>query len=102
VIEGESALTEWAQRQGVWALTGGPGRQGARARSGIPWSGLFDLNRTEGIRLEGLGADRRARALARACVKRYPRSGLCDLNQTEGIRPGGTDGCGRRCSSPRQ
>jgi hypothetical protein len=34
-IEGESALTERAQRQGVWALTGGPGRQGARARSVI-------------------------------------------------------------------
>jgi hypothetical protein len=32
--EGESVLTEQAQRQGVWALTGGPGRQGARARSG--------------------------------------------------------------------
>jgi hypothetical protein len=32
--EGERALTERAQRQRVWALTGGPGRQGARARSG--------------------------------------------------------------------
>jgi hypothetical protein len=32
--EGESALTERAQRQGTWALTGGPGAQGARARSG--------------------------------------------------------------------
>jgi hypothetical protein len=27
VVEGESALTERAQRQGTWALTGGPGRQ---------------------------------------------------------------------------
>jgi hypothetical protein len=33
--EGESALTERAQRQGTWALTGGPGAHGARARSGI-------------------------------------------------------------------
>jgi hypothetical protein len=33
--EGESALTERAQRQRVWALTGGPGRQGARAGSVI-------------------------------------------------------------------
>jgi hypothetical protein len=33
--EGESALTEQAQRQGVWALTGGLGRQGARVRSVI-------------------------------------------------------------------
>jgi hypothetical protein len=102
VTEGESALTERAQRQGVWALTGGPGRQGARARSGIPRSGPFDLNRTEQIRPEGLGADRRARAPGPTCVKRYPRSGPCDLNQTEGIRPGGMDGCGRCCSSPRR
>jgi hypothetical protein len=33
--EGESTLTERAQRQRVWALTGGPGRQGVRARSVI-------------------------------------------------------------------
>jgi hypothetical protein len=48
--EGESALTERAQRQRVWELTGGPRRQGARARSGIPRSEPFNLNRTEGIR----------------------------------------------------
>jgi hypothetical protein len=35
VTEGEGALTERAQRQGTWALTGGPGAQGTRARSGI-------------------------------------------------------------------
>jgi hypothetical protein len=34
-IEGEGALTERAQRKGTRALTGGPGAQGARARSGI-------------------------------------------------------------------
>jgi hypothetical protein len=33
--DGEGALTEWAQRQGTQALTGGPGAQGVRARSGI-------------------------------------------------------------------
>ena len=33
--EGEGALTERAQRQETRALTGGPGVQGARARSGI-------------------------------------------------------------------
>jgi hypothetical protein len=33
--EGEGALTEWAQCQGTWALTGGPGAQSARVRSGI-------------------------------------------------------------------
>jgi hypothetical protein len=33
--EGEGAVTERAQRQGTRALTGGPGAQGARARSGI-------------------------------------------------------------------
>jgi hypothetical protein len=32
--DGESELTEWAQRQGVWALTGRPRAQGAHARSG--------------------------------------------------------------------
>jgi hypothetical protein len=32
--EGESTLTERAQRQRVWALTGEPRSQGARARSG--------------------------------------------------------------------
>jgi hypothetical protein len=36
--------------EGVWALTGGPGSQGARARRGIPRSGPFDLNQTEGTR----------------------------------------------------
>jgi hypothetical protein len=35
VAEGEGALTERAQRQGTWALTGEPGTQGARVRSGI-------------------------------------------------------------------
>jgi hypothetical protein len=35
VTEGEGALTERAQRQGTRALTGGPGTQGVRARSGI-------------------------------------------------------------------
>jgi hypothetical protein len=33
--EGESALTERAQRQGVWALTGGPGRR-AHMREEVP------------------------------------------------------------------
>jgi hypothetical protein len=32
------------------ALTGGPGRVRRACRSGIPRSGPFDLNRTEGIR----------------------------------------------------
>jgi hypothetical protein len=35
--------------------------------------------------LEDLGADRRARALGHACVKRYPWSEPFDLNQMEGI-----------------
>jgi hypothetical protein len=52
------------------ALTGGPGRQGARARSGILRSGSFDLNRTEGTRP---GEDERLRAAltggpGRACA----------------------------------
>jgi hypothetical protein len=34
----------------------------------------------------GLGADRRARVLGRACAKRYPWSGPCDQDRTEGIR----------------
>jgi hypothetical protein len=34
VIEGEGALTERAQRQGAWALIGGPGSQ-ARVREAV-------------------------------------------------------------------
>jgi hypothetical protein len=49
-VEGESVLTERAQRQGVWALTGGPGHQGTRAQSGILGSEPFDQDRTEGVR----------------------------------------------------
>jgi hypothetical protein len=64
--EGEGALTEQAQRQGTQALTGGPGAQGARGRSGI-------------------------RDLGRAIKIRRGRS-----------YQGGTNGCGRRCSSPRR
>jgi hypothetical protein len=45
VTEGESVLTEQAQRQGTRALTGGPGASGARARSGI-----HDLGRAIKIR----------------------------------------------------
>jgi hypothetical protein len=48
--EGESALTERAQCQGTWALTGGPGAQGARARSGTR-----DLSRA--IRIGRRGSD---------------------------------------------
>jgi hypothetical protein len=33
-VEGEGALTERAQRQGTWGLTGGPGRQ-AREREAV-------------------------------------------------------------------
>jgi hypothetical protein len=51
---------------------------------------------------KGLGADRRAKELGRACAKRYSRSGPFDLNQTEGTRPRRLNGCGRRCSSPRR
>jgi hypothetical protein len=47
---GGRALTERAQHQGVWALTGGPRHQGARARSGILGSGSFDQDRMEGVR----------------------------------------------------
>jgi hypothetical protein len=34
--EGKGALTERTQRQRTWALTGGPGRQGAR-REAVSW-----------------------------------------------------------------
>jgi hypothetical protein len=64
--KGEGALTERAQHQGTWALTGGPGAQGARARSGIR-----DIGRA--IMIGRGGSDR-----------------------------GGTNGCGRCCSSPRR
>jgi hypothetical protein len=71
-------LTEQAQRQGVWALTGGPGRQGARERSGT-----CGLGRAIRIGRRGSEAGK-----GRACAKRYPRSGSCDQDRTEGIRPG--------------
>jgi electron transfer flavoprotein alpha/beta subunit len=35
-IEGDNALTERAQRQGVWVLTGRPGHQ-ARGREAVSW-----------------------------------------------------------------
>jgi hypothetical protein len=72
-------------------LTGGPGsvsdRGGERADRAGPGPG-------------DTGADRRARGVRHACAKRYPLSGSCDEDWTEGIIPGGTDGYGRRCSSP--
>jgi hypothetical protein len=49
--EGESALTERAQRRGTWVLTDGPGAQGARARNGT-----HDLGRA--IRIGRRGSDR--------------------------------------------
>jgi hypothetical protein len=93
VAEGEGALTEGAHRQRTWALTGGPGRQGVRARSGILGSGQFDQDRTEGgVR----GGPSRAIKIERGeirlgkqtCTKRYLRSEPFDLNRTKGIRPG--------------
>jgi hypothetical protein len=66
--EGESALTDRAQRQGTRALTGGPGAQGARARSGIPRSGSCNQDRTREIR-PGEGERLRAAPLLLATVK---------------------------------
>jgi hypothetical protein len=63
--EGEGALTERAQRQGTWALIGGPGRQGTRARSGILRSEPFDLNQTEGTRPGGMSGPGRAIKIGR-------------------------------------
>jgi hypothetical protein len=67
VTKGESALTEQAQRQGVWALTGGPRHQGTRARTGTRGLGRAILIRRRGSDQGGrtaMGdADRRARAL---------------------------------------
>jgi hypothetical protein len=73
VTEGEGARTERTQRQGTWALRGGPGAQGVRARSGIPRSGLCDQDRTEGIRL-GRG-DRLWAALLLSTAARSPELG---------------------------
>jgi hypothetical protein len=78
--EGESALTERAQHQRVWALTGGPRRR-ARVREAVP--------AVQAVRsgLDG-GDQRQAKCAGRACAKRYPQSGPCDQDRTEGIRPG--------------
>jgi hypothetical protein len=78
VAEGEGELTERAQRQRTRALTGGPGRQGTRARSVI-----HGPSRAIRIRRRGSEAGQ-----GRACAKRYPRSKPFDLNHTEGTRPG--------------
>jgi hypothetical protein len=80
--DGEDALTKRAQRQGTWALTGGPGAQGARA-----WSGIHDLGRAIKIRWgDQTGEDERLRVallifaavrspeLRQACARGVPRS----------------------------
>jgi hypothetical protein len=66
--EGESALTNRAQRQGTRALTGGLGAQGVRARSGILRSRPCDQDRTREIR-PGEGERPRAAPLLLATEK---------------------------------
>jgi hypothetical protein len=78
--EGEGS--ERAQRQGTWALTGGPGAQGACAKR-YPRSGSCDQDRTGEIRP---GRDERLRAallpsaavrsleLRQACARVVPGS----------------------------
>jgi hypothetical protein len=94
--EGEGALTEWAQRQRTWALTGGPGRQGAWARSSILGSGPFNQDRSEGgvpggpRRFEGVRGGSEG-------VQGGPRwSEPFDQDRTGEIRPGRMSGCGWR------
>jgi hypothetical protein len=60
--EGESALTERAPRQGVWALIGGPGRACATR---YLRSGPCDQDRTEGIRGMPRAQGARARSSTR-------------------------------------
>jgi hypothetical protein len=79
-IEGESALTERSQRQEVWALTGGPGRQGAHARSGTRGPGRAIRN---GWRGSEAGQQRRARVREAVPTVWVVRSG-----SDRGIRPG--------------
>jgi hypothetical protein len=77
--EGEGALTERAQRQRTWALTGGPGRQGTRARSGTRSPG-----RAIRIGRRGSEADQGRRARVREAVPavRAVRSGSDGGDQT--------------------
>jgi hypothetical protein len=80
-----------------------PGRACAKRYPAV-WA--FDLDQAEGTRP---GKDEWSRpcdqdwteGIRHAFAKRYPLSGLCDQDRTEGIKPGGLNGCGRRCSSPR-
>jgi hypothetical protein len=73
-------LTERAQRQRVWALTGGSGRR-ARVREAVPV--------VRAVRSGSDGGDQRqAKGAGCACAKRYLRSGPCDQDRTKGIRPG--------------
>jgi hypothetical protein len=62
------AMTDRAQRQGTRALRGGPGAQGASARSGIPRSEPCDQDRTGDIR-PGEGERLRVAPLLLATVK---------------------------------
>jgi hypothetical protein len=97
-------VTELTQRQGTWALTGGPRAEGVLARSGTRGPGHAIRIGQRGseagqgrrarvavpaVRVVRSGLDggdqRQAKGVGRA--KRYPRSGSCDQDRTEGIRP---------------
>jgi hypothetical protein len=120
VAEGEGALIERVQRQRTWALIGGPGRQGVRARSGILGSGPFDQDRMEGgvrgspRRSEGvrggpkgsepfdqdrMGGNQTGETNVREAV---PTVRVVPSESNGGDQTEETDGCGRRRSSPRR
>jgi hypothetical protein len=97
-------MTELAQRQGTWALTGGPRAQGVLARSGTRGPGhairigrrgseagqgrraRIAVPTVRVVRSGSDGGDKR-QAKGAGHAKRYPRSGPCDQDRTEGIRP---------------
>jgi hypothetical protein len=79
VAEGKGALTERAQRQRTWALTGGQGCQGTQARSGILGSGLFDQDRTKGGPSRSIKIRRRKSDWGNRCA----RSGAAPLYGSE-------------------
>jgi hypothetical protein len=98
VAEGKGAVTERAQRQRTWVLTGGPGRHGARAGSGILGSGPFDQDRMKGIRGGPRGSKpfdqdrtREIRPGKQTCAKRYPAVRAMRSRSDRGNQTGETD-----------
>jgi hypothetical protein len=98
-------LTEQAQRQGVWALTGGPGRQ-ARGREAVPAVQAVRSESDGGGQARGDGRLRAALIGGPGRQERV-RKAVPAVRAVRSESDGGDqakemDGCRRRCSSLRR